>query len=385
MAAKVTVGLYLKRCDTLEASELLKQAFGFTTIRDVARLAGVSIATVSAVINGKNSVSSQMTRRVEEAMQALDYHPDHMARSLKTGRSQVVGMVIPDLSNPFFVELMCGVEETARNAGYSVIFSNSNEDPAQERANLAMLYSQRVGGVVLACSDGHAAYDRMTMRRFPIVFIDRLPVSGFSGRAVVVDNTGAAYRATHHLIELGHTDIAIIAPRTDLSNGVERIEGFRKAMQEADLPIHGQYFQHGDYSLESGHRCGLELLRLAQPPTAIFSCNNKMTLGLVQALSELEVPCPQFVSIVSFDDFPWTSHFQPRLTAISQPSHEMGRRAMQVLLSVLDANSAGQEPPPECVIVLDPELRIRESSAPPRNTGCAVARGDLQVPAASLR
>lgn len=280
----------------------------------MARLAGVSIATVSAVINGKNSVSSQMAGRVEDAMKALDYHPDHMARSLKTGRSQVVGMVIPDLSNPFFVELMCGVEETARNAGYSVIFSNSNEDPAQERANLAMLYSQRVGGVVLACSDGHAAYDRMTMRRFPIVFIDRLPVSGFSGRAVVVDNTGAACRATRHLIDLGHRDIAIIAPRTDLSNGVERIEGYRKAMQEADLPIRGEYFQQGDYSLESGLRCGLELLRMAQPPTAIFSCNNKMTLGLVQALSELEVPCPQFVSVVSFDDFPG-----PRISTRGSP------------------------------------------------------------------
>src|SRR5437016_711990 len=117
-----------------EASELLKETFGYSTIRDVARLAGVSIATVSAVVNGKNSVSKQMTQRVEDAMRALDYHPHHMARSLKTGRSKVVGMVIPDLTNPFFVELMCGVEETARNAGYSVIFSNSNEDPAQERA-----------------------------------------------------------------------------------------------------------------------------------------------------------------------------------------------------------------------------------------------------------
>jgi LacI family transcriptional regulator len=323
------------------------------------------------VINGKNSVSKDMTRRVEDAMRALDYHPDHMARSLKTGRSKVVGMVIPDLTNPFFVELMCGVEETARNAGYSVIFSNSNEDPVQERANLAMLYSQRVGGVVLACSDGHAAYDRLTMRRFPIVFIDRLPVTGFSGRAVVVNNIDSAYRATRHLIDLGHTDIAIIGPRTDLSNGIERIEGFRKAMQEALIPVRSEYFQQGDYSLESGYRCGVDLLRMPNPPTAIFSCNNKMTLGLVQAISELEVPCPQFVSVVSFDDFPWTSYFQPRLTAISQPSHEMGRRAMQMLISVLQAEAAGLEPPAESVIVMDPELRIRQSTAAPRSAPAA--------------
>ncbi len=346
-----------------------RETFGFATIRDVARLAGVSNATVSAVINGKDRVSPRMQRRVEEAMKALDYHPDHMARSLKTGRSKVVGMIIPDLTNPFFVELMCGVEETARNAGYSVIFSNSNENPAQERENLAMLYSQRVGGVVLACSDGHAAYDRLTRRRFPIVFIDRLPVIGFSGRAVVIDNAGAAYEATKYLIELGHTEIAIIAPRTDLSNGIERIEGFRRAMQQAHLPIREAYFQRGDYSLESGYRCGLELLRMAEPPTAIFSCNNKMTLGLVQSISELGVRVPEQVSVLSFDDFPWTSHFQPRLTAISQPSHEMGRRATQMLLAAIDPQMA--EDLKESVVTLKAELHIRESTAAPRGTASA--------------
>ena len=333
---------------------------GFATIRDVARLAGVSTATVSAVVNAKNCVSPRMLKRVQEAMRALDYHPDHMARSLKTGRSKVVGVVIPDLTNPFFVELMCGAEETARRAGYSVIFSNSNEDPAQERANLAMLYSQRVGGVMLACSDGHAAHDRLTMRRFPIVFVDRLPMGRFSGRAVIVDNLGAAYEATRHLIELGHSAIAIIAPRTDLSNGPDRIEGFRKAMQEAHLPVRDHYFQRGDYSLESGYRCGMELLRMPDPPTAIFSCNNKMTLGLVQALSEKGVACPGFVSVVSFDDFPWAAHFQPRLTAISQPSHEMGREALRMLLRAIEGEDADE------VKALKATLYIRQSTAPPR-------------------
>lgn len=340
-----------------------KGTSSFATIRDVARLAGVSNASVSAVINSKRRVSAEVQRRVDDAMKALDYHPDHMARSLKTGRSKVVGMVIPDLTNPFFVELMCGVEETARNAGYSVIFSNSNENPELERENLAMLYSQRVGGVVLACSDGHAAYDRLTTRRFPIVFVDRLPVAGFSGRAVVLDNAGAAYQATRHLIGLGHSRIAIIAPRTDLSNGVGRIEGFRKAMQEAHLPIFDPYFQQGDYSSGSGYRCGMELLRMPDPPTAIFSCNNKMTLGLVRAMSELGCRCPEDVSLLAFDDFPWTSDFQPRLTAVAQPSHEMGRLAMQMLLSVMQSEDA---PPAESVVVLNAQLRVRESTAAPR-------------------
>jgi len=303
-----------------------------------------------------------MLTRVREAMHALDYHPDHMARSLKTGRSKIVGMVVPDLANPFFVELMCGAEETARGAGYSIIFSNSNEDPAQERENLAMLYSQRVGGVVLACSDSHAAYDRMTMRRFPIVFVDRLPMSGFRGNSVIVDNVGAAYDATRHLIEQGHTGIAIIAPRTDLSNGRDRVEGFRKAMQEAHLPVRDQYFRQGDYSLESGYRCGMELFRLPGPPTAIFSCNNKMTLGLMQAVSESGLACPGYVSIVSFDDFPWSAHFQPRLTAIAQPSHEMGREALRMLLDCIESGSQDGS----STRVLKASLHIRESTARPR-------------------
>jgi LacI family transcriptional regulator len=304
-------------------------------------------------------------------MKALDYHPDHLARSLKTGRSRVIGMIIPDLTNPFFVELMCGVEETARNAGYSVIFSNSNENPAQERENLAVLHSQRVCGVVLACSDGHAAYDRLTTRRFPIVFIDRLPVTGFGGRAVIVDNVDAAYEATKHLVGLGHVDIALIAGRTDLSVGIERIEGFRKAMQEAGLPIRDPYLRQGDFSWESGYKCGMELLRLPDPPTAIFSCNNTMTLGLMRALSECGVQCPEQMSVMAFDDFPWASHFQPRLTAVAQPSHEMGRRAVQLLLSALDSDNEQTLKPGESVVVLRAELRARQSTGPPRKVGLA--------------
>lgn len=358
---------------------VLKQT-GFSTIRDVARLAGVSSATVSAVINGKNCVSPRMLARVQEAMRALDYHPDHMARSLKTGRSKVIGMVIPDLTNSFFVELMCGVEETARNAGYSVIFSNSNEDPEQERANLAMLYSQRVGGVVLACSDSHAAYDRLTMRRFPIVFIDRLPMGRFSGKAVVVDNVGAAYQATQHLIELGHSEIAIIAPRTDLSNGPDRIEGFRKAMQEAHLPVRDRYFQQGDYSLESGYRCGMELLNMPEPPTAIFSCNNKMTLGLMRALSEAGLECPDYVSVVSFDDFPWAANFRPQLTAVSQPSHEMGREALKMLLAAMDAGVDAADT--DSVKVLQASMHIRQSTGAPRHSAVASALAGARMLAA---
>jgi LacI family transcriptional regulator len=301
-------------------------------------------------------------------MKVLDYHPDHMARSLKTGRSKVVGMVIPDVTNPFFTEVMSGLEAMARRKGYSVILSNSNEDPAIERENLGMLYSQRVAGVVLACTDAYATHDRLISRRFPIVFIDRLPRTGFAGSAVVVDNAGAAYEGMRHLIQLGHQRIAIIAGRLDSSVGIERVEGFRKAMQEANLLVSGAYFQQGDFGMESGYRCTLELLRLAEPPTAIFSCNNQMTLGLMRALAECGVACPDEMSVLSFDETPWSAGFQPQLTTLSQPAYEIGAEAMRMLLEILEPDAQAGAGPAQQVVSLKAALRVRQSTKPPRAT-----------------
>jgi len=235
------------------------------TIRDVARLAGVSIATASAVINHKGTVSPARTQRVQSAMEALDYHPDQVARSLKVRQTQTVGIVIPDATNPFFTEVIRGVEGEARAHGYSLIFCDSNEDPAQERINLNTLFSRRVDGVLLAPTDAYAAQDRLTHRRFPHVFFDRLP-PGLTGSAVVTDNVGAAYEATCHLIGLGHQRLAIVSGPPALSNGLDRLEGFRKALQEAGLPLREEYHLRGDFRLESGYKCGLELLRLPPPP-----------------------------------------------------------------------------------------------------------------------
>ncbi|MGE0131655.1 MAG: LacI family DNA-binding transcriptional regulator [Blastocatellales bacterium] len=334
------------------------------TMVDVARLANVSVATVSAVVNGKSGVSAELTRRVQEAMEALDYHPDHIARSLKVGRTHVIGMVVPDITNPFFTEVVQGAETEALQNGYSLILCNTGEDSQREQNQLSTLFSRRVDGVVLACTDSSAPYDGLIRRRFPLVFIDRVPI-GFTRGAVVSDNVGGAYDATRHLIELGHTRIAIIAGELRLSNGIDRVEGFRKAMQEAHLPVREEYFYRGDFQIESGYRGGLELLRLPEPPTAILACNNKMTLGLMRAVSELRVPCPEQVSILGFDDFEWAANFSPRLTTVAQPTHEIGRQAMKMLLDKLTSSADQSETTVNSPVVLKAELRIRESTAPP--------------------
>ena len=296
-------------------------------------------------------------------MEALDYRPHEIARSLRIRRTQTIGVLIPDVTNPFFTGVLRGIQSEARIHGYSVISCDCNEDPALERTNLDTLFARRVDGVLVIPTHAHTAQEYLVRRRFPLVFIDRIPPS-FAGSAVVANNEGAAYEATRHLIALGHERIAVITGMLSLSNGLDRLEGFRKALQQAGLLLHDDYLQRGDFRLESGYRCGQKLLQLPVPPTAILCCSNQMTLGLLRAMRELRIPCPARVSIVSFDDFDWSEDTQPRLTTIAQPTFEMGKQAMQMLLRQMSCFREGAWSEEEKVI-LETELRLRDSTAPP--------------------
>jgi len=347
------------------------------TMRDVARLAGASVATVSAVINGTATVSEHLTAKICEAMKALDYHPDGVARSLKVGRTQVIGMVVPDLTNAFFPEVIRGVEDAARAEGYSVMLCNSNEESEQEKRHLSTLFSRRVDGVLLACSDAAAAYDSLVRRRFPIVFVDRIP-QGLPHAGVSADNEGAGHQATRHLIDLGHVRIAFIAGNLNHSSHAERLNGFRKAMQQSNLAVRDGYLRMGDLTVESGHQCGLDLMRQPEPPTAVIASNNRMLLGLMRVVNEMHVPCPEQVSIVGFDDFAWTQHFTPPLTVVAQPAREMGSKAMEILLAKIRAGE-GNEQEYSRVIRLQPELRVRNSTAQPYLVSTAGGREQVQT------
>jgi LacI family transcriptional regulator len=337
------------------------------TIQDVARLATVSVATVSAVINGTVPVSPARTKRVRDAMEALDYHPDHVARSLKTGKTQAIGMVVPDVTNPFYPEVIRGVEQAAERAGYSIIFCNSNEDPEQERRGLQTLIARRVDGALIACCDNTSTtYDLVMRRNIPAVFLDRIP-AGVNAPRISTDNFKAGLVATRHLLELGHERIAVVAGRMNLSPHVDRIEGFRKAMQEAGLPVKDEYFCTGSLSSDTGYVIGKRLLELECRPTAIFCTNNKTLLGLVRALGESQVKCPEEVSILGFDDFAWTENFHPKLTTIVQPAHELGRRGTEMLIQEIKRQEGDVGPVSSEPILLEAQLCIRQSTAPPPN------------------
>ena len=334
-------------------------------MRDVARLAEVSIATVSAVINSSAVVSPKRAEKVRRAMEALDYHADQIARSLKTGRTNVIGIIIPDVTNPFYPEVIMGAEEVAAGAHNSVILCNANENPEQEQRQLNTLFSHRVDGVLISCSDPSISFDRLARRRFPIVCFDRIP-PGFRGNTVSTDNLAAGYEATRHLAGLGHRRIAILAGRPELSTHANRLEGFRKAMQEARLPVLDDYCRFGGMSVEAGSEFGFALLEMPNPPTAVFCSNNKVLLGFVRAMNELGVSCPEQVSVVGFDDFAWTGNFHPKLTTVAQPTREIGRRAMQLLLDQIAKDCENQPVTGNQQILLKPELRIRESTRLPK-------------------
>ena len=340
------------------------ERFGSYTMRDVARLARVSVTTVSTIVNGRGAVSPELTERVEDAIATLDYHPNEVARSLKVNRTFTIGMVVPDVSNFFFNDVFLGVETKARKNGFSVVLCDSHDDPVQEQDLLIMLVRRRVDGILLASAQLELAESRLAGWRPPIVCFDRKPV-GFKGGVAVIDNVLASYQAARHLIELGHERIAIIAgPQTTLT-GSGRLEGFRKALQEAHLPLPEEYIRPGAFFMEPGCRAALEILQLPTRPTAVLACNNRMTFGLMRALKDLGLKCPQDVSVCGFDDFDWYELFSPRLTTVAQPSYQMGELAIEMLLQAIKAPDQHFESGEENRVVLKAELRVRESTAPP--------------------
>jgi LacI family transcriptional regulator len=332
------------------------------TMRDVARLAGVSTSTVSAVINESVVVSPKRKERVLAAMSALDYQPDAIARSLKTGRSNAIGVIVPDITNTFYPEVIRGIEVAAQAAGYSVLLCDSSEDRTIEERHFSALFSRRVDGVILACCVNSRANELVARRSVPVIFIDRLPAST-AVNSVCTDNLAAGQLAAEHLIGLGHKRIGMLAGHLGLSPHHDRLEGFRKAMQEAHLPILDEYLIAGNVQVDDGVEASRRLLGLPTPPTAILASNNKLLLGVLQAVEEKNLAIPKDLSVLGFDDYLWNMHFSPGLTAVAQRTGEIGRRSFELLQRLIQTPPTDDDAPTH--VRIPAELRIRNSTARP--------------------
>lgn len=328
-----------------------------STIHDVATAAGVSPATISRFLKGEHVRSDAAIRA---AIADLAFRPRPAARSLKSGVTHSVAVVVPDVTNPFFAAIVKGVESISRQDAYNIFLYNTEESAEREGAILADLHG-RVDGVILAPADeSEANQDRLVATGMPMVMLDR--EVGGDGRfdSVLVDSEGGARRATDYLLGLGHERIGVITGPLDTTPGLGRHRGFLAAMEAAGLEHDPALLQIGDFREEGGYQATLRLLALESPPTGLFVANNLMTVGALRALHDMRVCVPGEVSIIGFDDLQLAELLSPPLTVIGRPMEEQGALAMRLLLNRLDGRS---ETPRR--IVLDTRLIIRESCAPP--------------------
>ena len=333
------------------------------TMRDVARFANVSTSTVSAVINKKGVIGPELTARVNEAIKVLGYFPHQGARGLRVGRNHIIGMVIPDVTNPFYISVLRAFERAVQPSGYDVVICDSDDQIDIERHHLSAMLARRVDGIILAPADSYEARAMALRSSVPIVFVDNVPVSA-KVNCVVTNNSEASYEAINYLLSLGHQKIAVISRRPFQSTTIERLEGYQRAMQEASLPVREEYILTDEHEIEGACACGHRLLKSSDPPTAIFSINNRMSLGMMQALRELPIPCPERISVIGFDDPDWSVVSNPALTSIRQPADEIGKGAAELLLRAIESagDEVGMEPER---VLLKASLQIRESTGTP--------------------
>jgi LacI family transcriptional regulator len=332
------------------------------TIKDVAKRASVSVGTVSNVLSGSSSVGAAIRTRVEEAIADLDYHPDQVARSLKVNRTRTLGLVMSDITNPFFAQVLRGAEDCALASGYVLITMNSDDKVDREREILAVLRSFRVDGILLvgAPNSGELAHVANALKSgIRIVCLDRV-FEGIPLDCVCVNNVDASQMCVRHLIQQGHRQIGIITGSPGLQTSRERMEGYLTALGEAEIEVDSRLIKEGDFREASGYRLGKELLLAHRRPTAIFVSNGLMTIGLIRALNELSLQCPDDIAVASFDDLPLTEVFRPQITAVHQPAYQIGRDGAQLLIDRLQHKISARAP---ICICLDPELKIRASTS----------------------
>lgn len=334
---------------------------------DVAARAGVSSATVSYVVNGgPKPVAPQTRTRVLAAIDELGYHPDAIARSLRSRRSHVLGLVVPDNANAFFAELALRVEEAAHARGYGLLLCNSREDVRAERDHLATLRDRRVDGIVLVPADATDSSSAAALDGIPVLALDRVP-AGWEGDAVRTDGRAGGRLAVEHLLALGHHEIGFVHGPLRLEHARERLEGGLDALRTARIAAEPAWRREGAFDYAGGKAAALALLLGDHRPTALCCGNDALAVGALAAAYELGARVPGDLSVTGFDDVPLAAYSVPPLTTVAQPYAAMAAAAMELLLARverhLDAQASPPTPAPPERRTLPVGLRVRESTA----------------------
>lgn len=335
------------------------------TVYDIAKEANVSVSTVSRVLNGTAPVKKSTKDKVQQLIDKYQFQPNALARSLLSKETGTIGMIMPDITNPFFPEVFLGAEIEARARGYTFLLCNTLGDYARESEYLSSLREKRVDGIIYMggrinlakCPPELVKEVTDIAARIPVVLVNgQLPNSSLV--RVATDEVKGAKLVTQHLIELGHKDIGFIGGSGNMSTAVQKVKAFKAQLEENGLPFRPEWVLHGSFSMSSGHELMTKLIEMEIRPTAVFCVNDFAAIGAMKAVVEHGMKVPGDFSIVGFDDTPLATAIMPEMTTVSQQSHELGRTAVQVLAKLLQKEKVKK------LTLLEPELRIRQSAGP---------------------
>jgi LacI family transcriptional regulator len=328
------------------------------TMKQVAERAGVSTSTVSHVINNTRVVSDDVRERVLAVIADMRYVPSAVARSLKNDKTHTLGMMIPNNSNPYFAELIQGIEDASFKLGYNIILCNAYDDPKKQAAYLRVLLEKRIDGLIFVGSgDDEELTELLCDMPMPKVVVDR-EVQGVEADFIEADHERGGYLATRYLLGLGHRAVACVSGPPHLPPSRDRVKGYRRALEEAGVAFTSDFLLHADFTSEGGFAAFQQLLGLPERPTAIFAANDLMAIGGMCAANEAGIRVPDRLSVIGYDDIALASYSTPRLTTMAQPKYQMG----EVIARVLVERILGAQTPPRREM-FTPTLVERQSTA----------------------
>ena len=327
------------------------------TIRDIAKMAEVSHMTVSRVLNNDPRVREKTRRRILELVNKLHYRPDARARTFVSKKSNLIGLVVSDISNPFYAELARGIEDKAHEEGYNVIFCSTVNKPERMETYVNLMMDAGVDGFIFASTRLHEpVVEKLIDERFPLVLVNRKLRSEI-GNYVVLNNIQGAYEITQHLIDLGYRKIAIITGPSNFSTGSYRLKGYQQALKDHHIELNNDYVIQGPFTRETGYGGAKQLLTMEERPEAIFAGNDYIAMGVIDAVDELGLHIPEETALVGFDNTEFASNQRIRLTTVSQRTYEMGNLGVQILIDYIGRKETDYTHR----VVLEPRLIIRES------------------------
>ncbi|WP_263862215.1 DNA-binding transcriptional regulator CytR [Vibrio panuliri] len=339
----------------------MKRVTFMATMKDVAQLAGVSTATVSRALMNPEKVSSATRKRVEDAVLEAGYSPNSLARNLRRNESKTIIAIVPDICDPYYTEIIRGIEDAAMEHGYIVLLGDSAQQKKRENSFVNLVFTKQADGMLLLGTDLPFDVSKPEQKNLPPMVMACEFAPELELPTVHIDNLTSAFEVVNYLTQLGHKRIAQISGPQDAALCQFRQQGYLQALRRAGISMNPSYSIHGNFSFEDGAKAVRQLLTLPEPPTAIFCHNDAMAIGAIQEAKRLGLRVPQDLSVVGFDDIQFAQYCDPPLTTISQPRYEIGRQAMLMMLEILrghDVRTGSR--------LLETNLVVRKSAAPPR-------------------